>query len=233
MRIYLLLLLLTPTTLLGSDADEASFKIKNRETGVFDTTIKLSDDKSKVTLAYRGDTGISTFNSVQAMSGSYGVRVGRPWVEFLYSQESGDFLSFAENSSQTSTRNSNAEGNFIRGNGDQISKKTLGAGVTYRYNTVGELFNSPKLFDLISAYLTYNQFNDNFRGKNFSGPGVLVTYAANYRLFKDWEIGPLFSYEIASVKRPIAGEGETSGDRSILIANMRMGLNLTLYWGEL
>lgn len=113
---------------------------------------------------------------------------------------------------------------------DNIQAFTMaGAGVAYRFNTIGNLFNSQRTSELVSALANYVVHLDKSNDTNYAGYGLTTEYGINYRVSRSFFAGTKLSYNWATVERKDEGD-EKLIDRSLVFGWLTLGIELGYYF---
>lgn len=109
------------------------------------------------------------------------------------------------------------------------SLTTLGLGIGRETRYAQTLLPFEEIYELMSADLTYNIFNESVSGKSFTGPGLLAKFSL-YKKFSDYmSLGTQFTYNLASVKRAAEVDTETSSSRALTLSYLTLGFDLSFY----
>ena len=209
------------------ESDNLILKEKDSSTGIYDTTYETTQDTSRFGILYRTNANMKKMDGLTSYEAVYGKKMDLFWAEIFVSKANGRFECLASNNENVGPSSSDLDQS-------SVSVTTLGAGLSLRTTLVQEVLNSiinaERFFETSAAALTYNSFNDSFRGKTFTGPGFRADYGIHYRAYPSFHIGPHFSYNLAVVKKPKEEGSEMSNSRSLVLSWTTIGLDLSFYF---
>ena len=196
--------------------DGLSFNVRDDTTGIYYGEYHTSEDTSYGSLLVHINSSLKNSLNVSTFEFIYGRprEVGR--VEYSMSRT---VATFGEIGDLTSI--------------DEQSKNeilTFGIGYGYKLRMVGHLFNSDIIFDTTTASLTYNVLSQKENGKTYGGIGLKADYGIHFRQTKYMHYGFKFAYHIASLRRGVDYEGETSALRSLTVSWTTFGFDVTFYF---
>lgn len=146
------------------------------------------------------------------------------WWDFNFTMTKGNFNRFTTNN-QSAT---NVTSITLDENTQSSSQIGFGAGILYETNYIQNLVPFEKMYELISASLTYNYFKDTNVNETFTGPGIMAKLSILKRFSDFVSVGGNMIYNLAVVKRS-AEDNETSGEASLTLSHFTIGLDLSLY----
>jgi len=103
----------------------------------------------------------------------------------------------------------------------------FGLGRETRYTQT--LLPFENLFEMMSANLTYNFYNEGLSNKSFTGPGILAKVSVYKMLNEYFSVGTHLNYSLSVVKRAQEIENETSSARSLTMSFVTFGFDLSLF----
>lgn len=195
----------------------------DQELGVYLEDYSTTNDHHRFGLSYHLNTDLKSPFEVSTFEANYAYRLGVAWLEFEVSQTSGKYRELTElNSSAGVNSEDQREAN--------AKNLSLGLGLGYRTRYIRSLINSLNLFETTAAYLTYNSFSDDFDSEAYSGHGIKADFGLHKRISSRSHWGGKLSYNLASVTRAEAFEGESTAARSLTITWLTLGLDYSFYF---
>lgn len=214
-------------TLKSEEPHNLILKEKDAESGVYDTSYDTSSDLHRLSGIYRTNLNLKKMDGLSSFEIGYSYKMNLFWSELFVQKTSGRFECLATNNENISASSTDLE----QTKSDLI---TLGAGLSLRSTIIqdllGEIVNAERLFESTAAALTYNRFTDNYRSETFTGPGLRAEYGIHYRATPGFHVGPRFSYNLATVKRPKETDDQNSSKRSLVLSWATLGLDLSFYF---
>ncbi len=103
----------------------------------------------------------------------------------------------------------------------------FGVGRETRYTQT--LLPFENLYEMMSANLTYNFYNEDYSNKSFTGPGILAKVSVYKMLNEYFSVGTHLNYSLSVVKRAQEFEDERSAARSLTMSFVTVGFDLSLF----
>lgn len=214
-------------TMRVGESENFILKEKNSESGVYDQSYNTVDDSSRFSAIIRTNFNVQKMDGLRSFEAIYAKKMELFWAEFIVQKTTARYECLTKNNDNVSPSNSDLE----QSSSDLL---TLGLGLSLRsavvQDVLGDIFNTDRFFETTAAALTYNRFNDTYRAATFSGPGFRADYGIHYRAYPSFHMGPRFSYNLALVKKPAEGEGQTSTNRSLTLSWVSLGLDFSFYF---
>lgn len=202
-------------SMLSSERDET--------TGIDLKSYDTNTDNRKIGFGYqtnadlRDATGISTFEF------HYATRMDWYWLEFYFGRTTAtnrEIFTFNPNVGTPSDELYN----------ETSSINEFGIGLSTKTKYIQHFYNSPQVFEVVSATLNYVSVSEPFFGTDYSGLGIKADYAMTWRLASSYHIGLKGSYHLASVKRERINDEERSFQRSQVVDWFALGIDMTFYY---
>jgi len=102
----------------------------------------------------------------------------------------------------------------------------IGIGISLETELSKNLFLSNNVYEKSSAYLTYSNLKS--FNQDFMGIGFVTSFSLYYKLSSFFSIGPIFTYELHSVKRKQDNDAETSSHRSLTLSFITTGIDFSV-----
>ena len=201
-----------------------TFNEVDEETGIQKKNLLTQNDIHRYSLQLQINADLQQAADILGFEFNYGKKMAvGGWFELLISKMAMNFEQIAETHSGIGPDSQAL---------DQTSEDllTLGIGLSYRSALIQYFVDSEIFFDTTSVFATYNQFEENFYSKSYSGPGFRAEYGIHRRDDSKIHYGIKLSYNLASVKRPLENSGETSDDRSLLLNWLGLAFDISLYY---
>lgn len=197
---------------------------RNFETGIFKSEYKTTSDDNTFQLAYGLNADIKESGNISAFEAIYGHRFDLAWLQILGMKMTAKFREVAEPNSSM-----NATEEFLDESG---SLTQLGGGISFRsqWTTYVLSTGSERIFETVTAYLTYNTFTEGFTSTDYTGWGVRADFGIHNRLSPMVHVGGKLSYQIIDSTRAENFEGESSSARALLLQWMSLGIDIGFYF---
>ncbi|MDC1174537.1 hypothetical protein OAT67_04050 [Bacteriovoracaceae bacterium] len=202
---------------------EANIRRRDLDTGIEMSDYNTSSDQNRASLLYHINHDASSITGVTTFEFNYAHRFEEYWLELTAAKTTAKFNEITKRNTEYSIY------------GDELSEQsedltTIGAGFGLRNNWIQNLIPSPKIFSTTTAFLTYNQFKENFLSQSFSGPGLKADFGIHRRSSDSMHYGGKMSYNLAQVKRKASFDGETSSSRSLLLSWLSFAFDISFYF---
>lgn len=207
----------------SSDNSELSTRQRDSETGLLREVYNVKADKGKYSFLFHVNSDLKDIADISTFEFIYGFKRDFGWIDFSIAKTSGEFQELTENNPSLGALSQE----LMEERGGVL---TLGLGVGFRTNYVRHLIAMDTLYETVAASLTYNQFDETFRGEKFSGPGIKADFGIHKRTSESFHFGAKMSYNLAHVKKAQEFEGQNSAARSLLLTWLSLGLDLTFYY---
>ncbi len=210
------------------------YKEKNSVTGVYDSIHYTGHEQNSLTALLHMNSDVRAPFNLLALELDYWRKITRTWLAFSGSYTQTQFSEVTLNRSQKSaSRNPSAEENFQRKDSSAVTLMSGGIGFGYRFRpqlSFWPTLESADVFHSVAAYFTYNLMHDDFRAKDYLGPGISADYELNKRFGSDWGIGAKFSYHIAFVNRAPENSSEPSSDTRLNLSWASLAVSLAYFF---
>lgn len=205
------------------DGDELLTRERDGDTGLLREAYNIKSDSGRYSFLYHFNADVKDVADISTFEFIYGQKRSFGWLEFSIAKISGEFQELTENNASLGGTSQE----FLE---ESAGVLVIGAGLSYRTKYVRHLIAMDTIYETISAQLTYNQFDENFRGETFSGPGIKADFGIHKRTSEAFHFGVRMSYNLAHVKKAQEFEGHSSTARSLLLTWLSLGLDLTFYY---
>jgi hypothetical protein len=202
----------------------ATFNEVDEDTGFQKKNLRTQNDVHRYSIQLQVNADLQKAGDILGFEFNYGKKMAvGGWFEVLISKMTMNFEQVTESHSGIGPASQEL---------DSTSEDllTLGVGLSYRSALIQYFMDSNIFFDTTSVFATYNQFEENFYGKSYSGPGFRAEYGLHRRGDSKIHYGIKLSYNLASVKKPLENSGETSDDRSLLLNWLGLAFDISLYY---
>ena len=210
------------------------YKEKNSVTGVYDTIHYTGHEQNSLTALLHLNSSVQVPFNLIGLELEYWRKLTRTWLTFSGNYIKSQFGELTLNrTAKSNSRNASAEENFQRKDSSAVTLMSGGMGFGYRFRpqlSFWPTLESADVFHSVSAYLTYNLMHDDFRGKDYTGPGISADYQLNKRFGSDWGIGGKFAYHIAWVKRARENTTEPSTDTQLNLSWASLAVSLAYFF---
>ncbi|TNF01321.1 MAG: hypothetical protein EP326_04640 [Deltaproteobacteria bacterium] len=207
----------------AEDNDELLTRERDEDTGLLREAYNIKQDSGRYSFLYHINADLKNAVDISTFEFIYGQKRDFGWLEFSIAKISGEFQELTENNAALG-----GESQDLQEESDGVL--VLGVGLGWRTKYVRHLVAMDTLYETISAQVTYNQFDENFRGESFSGPGIKADFGIHKRTSEAFHFGVRMSYNLAHVKKAQEFEGHSSPARSLLLTWLSLGLDLTFYY---
>lgn len=205
------------------DSQKRGTVLKRRDfnTGLFLEDYNTNTDRARVSFIYHFNKDIADPTSLQSMEFIYAFQQNNYWYEFFGQRISARLEEFSE-----------AGANSIGTNEVQLKDSILsfGGSLAMRGQWIQDLVNSKKMFTTTSAGIGYYSFSETSQVQTYNGPGLKLDFGFHRRSTPKFHYGAKMTYQIATVKREVAFEGETSSQRSLTLSWLTFGFDLSFYF---
>jgi hypothetical protein len=210
----LVLCLITISTLAYSS--EFDFKYESKFVPEF---------KNRFSFLIGGHPSMTKTSQLMNFHGAYSYNIeSNTWWDFNFTMAKGHFNRFTTNNRSAT----NVTSTTLDENTQSSSQIGFGAGILYETNYIQNLVPFEKMYELISASLTYNYFKDTNVNETFTGPGIIAKLSILKRFSDFVSVGGNMIYNLAVVKRSTENN-ETSSEASLTLSHFTIGLDLSLY----
>ena len=206
-----------------SEGDELLTRERDEDTGILREAYNIQNDEGRYSFLYHLNSDLKDFADISTFEFIYGQKRSFGWLEFSIAKTSGKFEELTENNPS------------LGGISQELLEESagvfvIGAGLSFRTKYARHLVAMDTIYETISAQLTYNQFDEKFRGETFSGPGIKADFGIHKRTSEAFHFGVRMSYNLAHVKKAQEFEGQSSAGRSLLLTWLSLRLDLTFYY---
>lgn len=203
--------------------DGAILKKRDFKTGLFMKDYNTESDKNRLSFLYHVNSDLTSLTDVQTFEAIYAHRFKEVWFELFGLRTTGEFKDLSANNPY--------EGGVSE---DLITSSdtvtAFGGSISYRDSWIGHLLETEKMFTTTAAGIGWYSFNETFRDKSYSGPGLKADFGLHRRSTRTMHYGIKMSYHLASVKRAQEDETETSSARSHTLTWLTFGFDLSFYF---
>lgn len=201
-----------------------TLKIVDENMGVILGDYHTKNDSSRMSFLYHVNADLKSMFEIRSFEFIYAKKYESFWWESSISLNSGKFSEISENNEVALGVTTD---DILDGSGSTLS---IATGVSYRTTLIQEMLKTGDYFETISALASYNMFSETQYSSSFSGLGMKADLGIHKRLAANYHLGFRASYFLASVKRASEEEGETAGDRSLMLHWVSLGADLTFYF---
>lgn len=185
------------------------------DAGVFTDTYFTRYDSGKLGLAYGFSVNIDDPGEIFSLDVSYMRAFENSWREYWWGLQAKLTRTEIEPVSDT-----------LKASTDDIQEMIFyGVGLGHRFKTLGVLFDSDRLFEIVSVYVNYVTHRDNFAQEDYTGIGYNADYTISYRSSKHFYWGGKISYNWILVDQP-AENGNKLSERSRVLGWSSIGFEL-------
>ena len=167
---------------------------RNDKTGIFTDPHYSLSDQSRFALGLGLSQDYQNPTKVQSIYAAYMNRIDdfyqELWWGFHFKRTQAHFNAISDDAT-TGGRGTN-----------QQSLTIMGTGVGHSFVALADLFDTNKLFEVVSVYFNYNFHLDSTDDQRYQGFGYTADYSLSYRTSKKFFWGTKFSYNWAQVERP-------------------------------
>lgn len=202
---------------------EANIKRRDLDTGIEMEDYNTSKDNSRFSLLYHLNHDAASITGVSSIEVNYAHRFENIWLELTAAKTTAKFGEITKKANEYT-----AFGDDLMTQSEDLT--TVGAGIGLRNTWIQNLIPSPKVFSTTAAFLTYNQFTENFLSKTFSGPGLKADFGIHKRSSDSMHYGMRMSYNLAQVTREKEFETENSASRSLLLSWLTFAFDISFYF---
>lgn len=165
----------------------------------------------------------SLLSSHAGVEVNYARKISNFWLELFFAQINSTWRIVGENrqnADPTTTGSATvvSEDTLFRGKDTTEKLTQFGGGLRYRFKFFWEFFNNERLFQTVSALITYTSLQEGETGEKYTGLGPRVDYGIQKRSSKHFFYGLRFSYQLAFVKRKSKDSLEGTNNRRINLA---------------
>lgn len=205
----------------------------NAAKGIIEKIYLPSNDTSRFGLGFLANLRPDQFFRVKTYEFQYSKRDKEYelWWVFNASLLNTEFSQISQNivATDSNSHSQEAESENIRPDQAKQTLFLIGFGVLFRDQFPLNLNFSKDLLHEVSTIINYVSLKDDFRQKNYNGPGLKVDYGLHKRISPFYHLGIRLSYHLASVTRKELYHQEPSSDRRLILTWASMGLELTFY----
>ncbi len=201
----------------------AVIKKRDSETGLFMKDYNTDSDQNRLSFLYHVNSDLTALTDVQTFEAIYAHRFNELWFELFGFRTTGNFKDL--------TANNPAEGaatEDILTSEDTVT--AFGGSISYRDSWIGHLLDTEKIFTTTAAGIGWYSFNQTFRDKTYSGPGLKADFGIHRRSTRTMHYGVKMSYHLASIKRASEFDQETSSARAHTLTWLTFGFDLSFYF---
>ena len=188
----------------------------------------IANDSSKLSLSYNLNFSAMEAMEITSYDASYSFKLDffgeRTWVDFGYQQTSGTFDKF---STPSSTLHSGLNEEDVKA--QTISLSTFYLGGTIQSSLVQNIIQHDRLFESLSAAVTYNSYTEDLLTDSMTGYGLKSALGLYIRSSKNMHYGLKMTYNMATVTRS-PEEGETKSQNTLQLSWATAGLDLSFYF---
>lgn len=187
----------------------------NSSSGLYSDTYYTRYDTGRFSLNYDAAFDFDNFSNIQGLALQYARSFKDSYRDFWWG------LQFKYTTAQIEAINDNISSEEE----DTQDFSFFGFGFGHQFYNIGKLFDSDRVFEIVTVHLNYVLHTDQLNQENYTGFGYNADYSLNYRLSKDYYYGIRLSYNWVFVERP-QEESEPLTDRSKVFGWTTMGFEL-------
>ncbi len=201
----------------------AVLKRRDSETGLFMKDYNTDSDQNRLSFLYHVNSDLTALTEVQTFEAIYAHRFNELWFELFGFRTVGEFKDLTANNPYEG-----AATDELISSSDTVT--AFGGSISYRDSWIGHLLDTEKVFTTTAAGIGWYSFNQTFRDKSYSGPGLKADFGVHRRSTRTMHYGIKMSYHLASVKRAAEDETETSSARAHTLTWLTFGFDLSFYF---
>lgn len=201
----------------------AILKKRDVETGLFMKDYNTESDQNRLSFLYHGNTDFKHLTDIQTLEAIYAHRFNEMWFELFGFRTAGKFKSLTANNP-----NEGSSSEDLLNSSDTVT--AFGASIALRDSWIGHLLNTEKIFTTTSAGIGWYSFQEKFRQKTYSGPGLKADFGIHRRASRTMHYGLKMSYHLASVRRAPAYDKEPGSARGQTLTWLTLGFDVSFYF---
>lgn len=149
------------------------------------------------------------------------------WWGIQFKRTSADYSAIAD-ARVNSTGSSDSVADLSRGDNEQILNQ-FGAGVAHRFKILSQVYDTDRLFEMITVFFNYTIHQDSTDDEQYTGFGYNAEYLFAYRSSKRFYYGTKLTYNWAQVLRTQQDEEDVI-DRSLVFGWTTVGFELGYFF---
>ena len=187
------------------------------------------NDQNKVGLLYAMNLSPFAAADITSYEISYSFKLGsllgnRTWIDLGYQSTSALY-------SQLGKPSSSVHSGYLQDdiNAQTVTLKSYYIGASIQSNLVQNLISYDRLYESISAAVTYNSYSEEYAEGTFSGYGLKSTLGLYIRSSQHMHYGIKMGYNLTPVTKA-PEEGETSSSNTLMLSFATVGFDLSFYF---
>ena len=196
---------------------------RDESTGMRLDSFDTNADQTKIGFGYQTNADLRDATAISTFEFHYAKKMDWYWLEFHFARTTAttrEVLTFNANAGAVSDELLN----------ETSSINEFGFGFSTRTKYTQMVYNSPSIFEIVTATLNYVNLSEPFFDDSYSGLGIKADYAITWRMDASYHVGLKGSYHLASVKRDRINDTERSFQRSQVIDWFAFGIDMTFYY---
>jgi hypothetical protein len=204
--------------------EDSTLKERNKATGLYSDPIYTRQDTTRLSVSFSFSVDYEDLTKIQSFDGTYSKQFDNSykdlWWGVHFLRTSAQYNAIADERTSTSGSSDSVANTDRRDNLQTFS--IFGFGLSHRFKTLSEAWNTERVFEMVSVYGNYIFHNDQTDDERYSGFGYTADYSLTYRTSQSIFYGAKVSYNWVLIDRPQVNE-ENLNDRSLVFGWTSIG----------